>query len=204
MQPSSRDGPWVQHRDYLVKSRTQALNRLPVVLTNLVPGGARNDLTAARAAELLRGVRARDTAAKALRGLAVDLIGEVRQLDWGITKAASDIQTAISHSGTTLTTLCGIGSINAAKILSHVGDVSRFRSAAAFASYTGTAPIEASSGDVVRHRLSRAGNRQLNACLHVMALTQIRSHPDAAAYYQRKRTEGKSRREAMRCLKRRL
>src|SRR6185437_9132848 len=79
-----------------------------------------------------------------------------------------------------------------------------FRSAAAFASYTGTAPIETSSGDVVRHRLSRAGDRQLNLCLHVMALTQIRQDTSGRAYYLRKRSEGKSHKEAMRCLKRRL
>ena len=82
--------------------------------------------------------------------------------------------------------------------------INRFRSAAAFATYTGTAPIDVSSGDVVRHRLSRAGDRQLNLCLHVMALTQIRQDTPGRAYYLRKRTEGKSHKEAMRCLKRRL
>src|SRR5699024_10562592 len=100
--------------------------------------------------------------------------------------------------------LRGIGALNAAKILSRVGDVHRFRSAAAFASYTGTAPIEASSGDVVRHRLSRAGDRQLNCCLHTMAITQIRHPGPGKTYYERKRTDGKSHKEAMRCLKRRL
>jgi transposase len=88
--------------------------------------------------------------------------------------------------------------------LARVGDIRRFRSAAAFASYTGTAPIEASSGDVVRHRLSRAGDRQLNCCLHTMAITQIRHDGPGRAYYQRKRASGKSHKEALRCLKRRL
>src|SRR6202008_5159728 len=81
--------------------------------------------------------------------------------------------------------------------------VGRFRSAPAFASYTGTAPIEVSSGDVVRHRLSRAGDRQPNFCLHVMALTQVRHDTPGRAYYPRKRSKGKSHNEAMRCLKRR-
>jgi hypothetical protein len=85
-----------------------------------------------------------------------------------------------------------------------VGDITRFRSAAAFASYTGTAPIEVSSGDVVRHRLSRAGDRQLNCCLHTMALTQIRHDGPGRDYYLRKRAAGKGHKEAMRCLKRRL
>ena len=194
----------VEHRDDLVKTRTQTINRLHVVLTNLIPAGAQRDLTAERAAELLRGIRPRDTAGKTLRGLAVDLVTEIRQLDRRIAKAAADIQTAVTASGTTLTELCGIGALTAGKILGRVGTIDRFRSAAAFASYTGTAPIETSSGDVVRHRLTRAGDRQLNLCLHVMALTQIRQDTPGRAYYLRKRTEGKGDKEAMRCLKRRL
>ena len=153
---------------------------------------------------MLRGLRVRDPAAKTLSALATDLISEVRQLDRRIAKAANDIQTAVTASATTLTELYGIGSLTAAKILAHVGDIGRFRSAAAFASYTGTAPIEVSSGEVVRHRLSRAGDRQLNTCLHIMALTQVRQDSPGRAYYRRKRSEGKSHAEAMRCLKRRL
>jgi transposase len=194
----------VEHRDDLVKTRTQTVNRLHVVLTNLIPAGADRDLTAERAAELLRGIRPRDAAGRTLRSLAADLVSEIRQLDRRIAKAAADIQTAVSASGTTLTELCGIGALTAGKILGRVGTIDRFRSAAAFATYTGTAPIDVSSGDVVRHRLSRAGDRQLNLCLHVMALTQIRQDTPGRAYYLRKRSQGKSHKEAMRCLKRRL
>jgi transposase len=163
----------VDHRDDLVKIRSQTVNRLYVVLTHLVPRGAARNLTADRAADLLRGLRVRDPAAKTLRALATDLIGEVRELDRRIAKAANDIQAAVTASGTALTDLYGIGTLTAAKILAHVGDVGRFRSAAAFASYTGTAPIEASSGEVIRHRLSRAGNRQLNCCLHVRLFSKM-------------------------------
>jgi transposase len=194
----------IEHRDDLVKTRTQTINRLHVVLTHLIPAGAQRDLTADHAAELLRGSRPRDAAGKTLRGLATDLVTEIRQLDRRIAKAATDIQTAVSASGTTLTELCGIGALTAGKILGRVGTINRFRSAAAFASYTGTAPIDVSSGDVVRHRLSRAGDRQLNLCLHVMALTQIRQDTAGRTYYLRKRAEGKGHKEAMRCLKRRL
>jgi transposase len=194
----------VEHRDDLVKTRTQTVNRLHVVLTRLVLAGARRHLSADHAAELLRGVRPRDAAAKTLRALAMDLVSEVRQLDRRIAKAANDIQMAVSASDTTLTALHGLGALTAGKILGRVGDVSRFRSAAAFASYTGTAPIEVSSGEVVRHRLSRAGDRQLNFCLHVMAIAQIRHDTPGRAYYLRKRSEGKNHNDAMRCLKRRL
>ena len=153
----------VDHRDDLVKTRTQTVNRLHVVLTNLIPAGAQRDLTADQAAELLRKIRPRDAAGRTLRGLAVDLVTEIRHLDRRIAKAAADIKTAVTASGTTLTELCGIGALTAGKILGRVGTIDRFRSAAAFASYTGTAPIDVSSGDVVRHRLSRAGDRQLNS-----------------------------------------
>jgi transposase len=194
----------VDHRDDLVKTRTQTINRLHGVLTNLVAGGAKTDLTVERASAILRSIRPRDSAAKALRALALDLTDEIRQLDRRIAKAAHDIESSIAASQTTLTQLHGIGTLTAAKILSRVGDITRFRSAAAFASYTGTAPIEVSSGDVVRHRLSRAGDRQLNSCLHVMALVQIRNTTEGRACFLRKRAEGKSKKEAMRCLKRRL
>ena len=194
----------VEHRDDLVKTRTQTVNRLHVVLTHLIPAGASRDLTAERAAELLRGIRPRDTAGIILRGLAADLVAEIRQLDRRIAKAAAGIQAAVTDSGTTLPDLCGIGALTAGKILGRVGTINRFRSAAAFAAYTGTAPLDVSSGDVVRHRLSRAGDRQLNLCLHVMALTQIRQDTRGRAYYLRKRSQGKSHKEAMRCLKRRL
>ncbi|MFD6060204.1 transposase [Rhodococcus wratislaviensis] len=111
----------------------------------------------------------------------------MRHLDRRIAKATSDIEAAVVGSGSSLTELCGIGTLTAGKILARVGSIHRFRSAAAFTSDTGTAPIEASSGDVVRHRLSRAGDRQLNCCLHTMAITQISRDTPGRAYYQRKR-----------------
>ncbi|CAA9421846.1 MAG: hypothetical protein AVDCRST_MAG03-2602 [uncultured Rubrobacteraceae bacterium] len=92
----------------------------------------------------------------------------------------------------------------AAKIVGRVGSVSRFPTKARFAPYTGTAPIEASSGNLVRHRLSRAGDRQLNAALHIVAVCQVRYGGEGGDFYRRKLAEGKSRREALRCLKRRL
>jgi transposase len=194
----------VEHRDDLVKTRTQTVNRLHVLLTHLTPAGAPRGLTADRAAEILRQIRPRETATKTLRSLAVDLVGEVRALDRRIVKAAGDIAAAVESSGTTLTELSGVGVLNAAKIVARVGTVHRFRSADAFATYTGTAPIAASSGDVTRHRLSRAGDRQLNCCLHTMAISQIARDTPGRDYYRRKRAAGKSHREALRCLKRRL
>ena len=92
----------------------------------------------------------------------------------------------------------------AAKLLGHAGDITRFPSRDHFASYTGTAPVEASSGDVCRHRLNRAGNRQLNTALHLIAVCQIRDPSPGQVYYQRKLAEAKTPEEARRSLKRHL
>jgi transposase len=133
-----------------------------------------------------------------------------RSDQWGASTRSPDLQgggdidVAEKASGTTLTELHGVGALTAGKILGRLGDINRFRSAAAFASHTGTAPIEVSSGDVVRHRVSRAGDRQLNYCLHVLAIAHVRHHTPPGDYYLRKRSEGKNHKEAMRRLKRRL
>jgi transposase len=158
----------VEHRDDLVKTRTQTLNRLHGLLAQLIPAGPPTRLSADTAAQLLRTVRPRTPMLATLRALASDLIAEIRRLDRRISTTATEITAAVAASGSTLAQLHGIGNLLAGKILARVGDIDRFRSAAAFASYTGTAPIEVSSGHVVRHRLSRAGDRQLNSCLHIM------------------------------------
>ena len=194
----------VEHRDDIVRTRTQTVNRLHVLLTGLLPGGAPRQLDADTAARLLSTVRPRASGPATLRRLAAELIGEIRHLDRRIATTGTRISDAVAASGTTLTQLRGIGDLTAGKIIGRVGDITRFRSPAAFASYTGTAPIEVSSGDVVRHRLSRAGDRQLNYCLHVVAITQLRHDCPGRDYYLRKRASGKGHKEALRCLKRRL
>ena len=128
----------------------------------------------------------------------------MRALDRRIAELDERIRAEVEASGTMLTEIFGVGPILAAKIVGIVGDVSRFPSKAHFASYAGVAPIEASSGEVVRHRLSLAGNRSLNQVMHMIAVCQARSDPRGGAYHRKKLAEGKSRREAMRCLKRRI
>lgn len=110
----------------------------------------------------------------------------------------------LAGSGSSLTTIFGISDVLAAKILGHAGDVRRFASADAFATYSGTAPIEVSSGDVVRHRLSRNGNRALNNALHLAARVQTMHPGSGRDHYARKLAEHKSPREALRSLKRQL
>jgi transposase len=191
-------------RDFLVRQRTRTLNRLHVLLCDLLLSGAKRNLDANTAAALLRRLRPATAPARTRRQLAVDLVADLRTLDRRITAVEERLRQAVSRSATTLIELFGVGPILAAKLLGEVGDIGRFPTRHHFAAHTGTAPIEASSGEVVRHRLSRAGNRKLNHALHLMAIVQIR-HPTAGqAYYQRKLAEGKSRKEALRCLKRRL
>jgi transposase len=110
----------------------------------------------------------------------------------------------VEASGTTLTEIFGVGPVLAAKIIGTVGNVARFPTKAHFASYAGTAPLEASSGELVRHRLSLSGNRHLNYALHMVAVCQARSDARGGAYYRKKIAEGKYRKEALRCLKRRI
>jgi len=194
-----------ERREDLVGERTRALNRLHGLLRDLVPGGVAGKLSADRAARILRGIRARGGASARLRRrLASENLRDVRTLDRKIADLNGRIEAEVEASGTTLTEIFGVGPILAARILGTVGDVGRFPSKAHFASYSGTAPVEASSGEVVRHRLSLAGNRKLNYALYMVATSQARSDAPGGAYYRKKLAEGKSRKEALRCLKRRV
>ncbi|MDQ3481475.1 MAG: IS110 family transposase [Actinomycetota bacterium] len=136
--------------------------------------------------------------------VARELLEDWRWLDRRIPAAKQRLSDALTAYGTTLTDIHGIGEIGAATVLSIVHDPARFPSRAHFAAFNGTAPLEASSGDVRRHRLSRRGNRQLNKVIHVAARTQIRRDGPGRTYYERKVAEGNSRRESLRALKRQL
>jgi transposase len=194
-----------ERREDLVAERTRALNRLHGLLRDLVPGGVAGKLSADRAARILRSIRARGCASDRLRRrLASEVLRDVRTLDRKIVDLNARVEAEVDASGTTLTEIFGIGPILAATILGTVGDVARFPTKAHFASYAGTAPVEASSGEVVRHRLSLAGNRHLNYALHMVAVCQARSDALGGTYYRKKLAEGKSRKEALRCLKRRV
>jgi transposase len=174
------------------------------LLMDLVPGGARRNLTANRAAALLAAVTPAGAPAVTRWELATELVADVRQLEERIAAVEARIKTAVAQSNTTLLELFGVGPVLAARFLGEVGDVGRFPTKHHFAAHTGTAPLEASSGQVVRHRLSRAGDRKLNHALYMMAMVQVRRPSAGQAYCRRKLAEGKSPKEALRCLKRRL
>jgi transposase len=191
-------------RDDLVAERTRILSRLHVLLADLHPGGAKRELTATQAAAMLRQVRPVTVVDVERKRIARELLADVRRLDRQVKTASQTIRTAIREHGTTLTEVFGVGPVLAAKLLGHAGDITRFPSRDHFASYTGTAPVEASSGDLRRHRLNRAGNRQLNTALHLIAVCQIRDPSPGQTYYQRKLVEAKTPEEARRSLKRQL
>jgi transposase len=116
----------------------------------------------------------------------------------------AELNGAVLAGGSTLLEVHGIGLAGAARILADVGDVARFADRNRFASWTGTAPLDASSAEQIRHRLSRAGNRRLNHVLHIAAIVQLRNDTEGRVYYRRKLAAGKTPLEALRCLKRRL
>jgi transposase len=191
-------------RQELVEARIATVNRLHVVLCQLIPGGAPRNLSATKARPLLASVRPRDAVGKARKQLALDYAGELARLDARLKELKKDIAQVLTEHPSTLLEINGVGPINAAKILAETGDVRRFPSRHHFASYTGTAPVDVSSGDNNRHRLNRGGNRRLNHALHIAAVVQYRMPGPGQDYYRRKRDQGKTHLEALRCLKRRL
>ena len=174
------------------------------LLLELIPGGAKKNLSAAQAKALLAKVRPRDVAGKARRRVAAELIADLERVYRRSKEADKELKELVAATGTSLMDLHGIGPSGAARLLVEVGDITRFPNRAHFASWNGTAPIDASSGDQVRHRLSRAGNREINRVLHIMATVQLRTATEGRAYFDRKKASGKTSMEAMRCLKRRL
>jgi transposase len=191
-------------RDELGVTRTQAINRLHRLLLELLPGGAKKFLSAAQARELLATVRPRDIAGKTRRRLAAELITELARIGKRIKAADAELKELVAATGSSLLQVHGIGPSGAARLLGDVGDIARFADKGRFASWNGTAPLDASSGDQVRHRLSRAGNRRINRVLHIMAIVALRNDTEGRAYYRRKLAAGKTTMEALRCLKRRL
>jgi transposase len=192
-------------RDELSHLRVQTVNRLHRLLTELIPGGAnKRDLTALQAKRLLATVKPRSLVGRTIRRMAAEEIADLVAVDTKLKAIKKELKAAVAVRGSHLMDLFGVGPAGAARILCDVGDVTRFPDRNHFASWTGTAPLDASSGDQIRHRLSRAGNRRMNHVIHIAAIVQIRHETEGRAYYRRKLADGKTAMEALRCLKRRL
>jgi transposase len=191
-------------RDELSALRVQTVNRLHRLFAELIPGGAPRDLSATKAKALLAGVRPRTLVGKTTRRMAVEELADLVRVDAKLKALNRELKAAVLARGSHLMDLHGIGPAGAARILADVGDIARFPDRDHFASWTGTAPLDASSGEHIRHRLSRAGNRRMNHVLYVAAISQIRQDSEGRRYYRRKLQEAKTSKEALRCLKRRL
>ena len=195
----------VDHRDDLVDERRRCQQRLRWHLHELDPalrvplGALDRTIWLDRVA---RQLARREQTTQVL--ISRELVGRCRSLTRVIAELDRELQSRATTIAPQLLELPGCGPLSAAKLLCEIGPIDRFRSDAQLARHAGVAPLDASSGRHQRHRLDRGGNRQLNCALHRIAITQGRFHPPARAYLDRKHAEGKSRREALRCLKRQL
>jgi hypothetical protein len=172
----------------------------------LVPGGhGKKEITASQAARILSDLKPVGSVEAARFELALDFLADMRRIDAQMLEAKRRLEVAVKASGTTVTEVFGVGPYVAGTVIGYVVDVARFANRDHFAAYNGTAPIEVSSGGHKVFRLSRRGNRRLNHAVHMAAVTQVRfRHSEGRAYYDRKIKEGKSHKEALRCLKRRV
>lgn len=188
----------------LTAARTRAICRLHAVLCEMTEGGLSKNLSAKRAAAELRKLRPHDPVGIERKRIAAEFLDEVRRVDRALVELHVRSNDAVKLSRTSVTDVFGVGPIVACYLIGYSGDVRRFPTAGHYARYNATAPIEASTGPTKRHRLNPNGNRQLNHAIHIAALGQISHDTPGRAYYLAKQTDGKSRKEAMRCLKRRI
>ena len=196
---------WSKRYRDLGRTRTQVVCRLHAVLCELIPGGVSKAITAPAATRLLDSIEPATAVDAARCELAADFLDDLQRIDAQLRETRKKLTTAVQASGTSLTGLFGVGPVIAAAVIGDVKDVSRFPSRDHFAAYDGTAPIEVSSGQRTVYRLSRRGNRRLNHAIHMAAVTQVRHrHSEGRAYYDKKLAEGKTHKEALRCLKRRI
>jgi transposase len=195
----------LERRWRIVTTRQRVLVGIHEQLVKLIPGGVPRHLSANKTAAALRKIRPTDPVAAMRRHTIVELLAELRRLDRKCKVLDAELTRALNDYGTCLTNIAGIGPVAAATIISIVGDVRRFPNADHFASFTGTAPVAASSGEVVRYRLNLGGQREMNKVLHIAARVQSNMpNSDGRVYIHRKLAEGKTRAEATRSLKRHL
>jgi transposase len=198
-------GLLVDHRNDLVYDSTNHQRRLRWHLHELDPdlkipaGGLSNQINLDRVNRRLQRMP-QTVQVQICR----ELVRRIRELNRRVTELARELAKLVKQTAPQLLQIVGCGTLCAAAIIAEIGGITRFRNEAKLAAYAGVAPLDASSGRQQRHRLNRTGNRQLNRALHIIAVTQIRMHPPAIAYYTRRQAEGKTHREALRALKRHL
>jgi transposase len=185
--------------------RTRVVCRIHALLVDLDPGGIAKEINASDVDRFLAELHPATPVEQARFDLAVELLDDIRRLDEQLKASHKRIRTAVAASGTTLTDIFGVGPILAAMLVGYTGDIGRFANPDRYAAYNGTAPVEFSSGGRVVHRVSQRGNRPLNHALHMAAISQLRQpHSEGRAYFDRRVAEGKTNKEALRALKRKI
>jgi transposase len=183
--------------------RTRVVCRMHALLVELAGGGIAKEINASDVDRFLAEVTPSTPVEQTRYDLAVELLEDIRRLDAQLKASHKRIRAAVRASATSVTDLFGVGPIIAAMLIGYTGDATRFGNRDRFAAYNGTAPVEFSSGGRVVHRVSERGNRQLNHAIHMAAICQLRQpHSDGRAYFERKVAEGKTKKEALRALKR--
>lgn len=194
-----------ERRRSLLRTRGKIVNQLHALLRELIAGGVPADLDWKAAQIALNSCRPGTASDQMRKSIALDLEKDLRRVTVQLDENAERIEEQLRTCGTHVTEVFGVGPITAGRILARTGNPHRFPSEAAFAAYTGSAPVQVASADNNRHRLSRGGDRVINSALHVIAISQARSSGSPGhAYVQRKLAEGKTSREAIRCLKRQI
>ena len=199
----------VEHRDNLVGERTRLLNQLHMHLGHGEPTykerlGALKEhrtLQACQTYTLPSNDSVVQMRAQIIRQLATLILNLTETIEQGETE---QIEPLVDQANTPLLSIQGISHLTAAKLMARVGPIDAVKSAASLARYSGIAPVPLSSGSSQRHRVNGEGDRQLQAIFYLIALVQKRCNPFAQAYFAKKRQEGKTQKEAMRCLMRRL
>ncbi len=192
-----------RHRD-MARLRNKHCSRLHALLLELEAGGIGVKISVSNASELLDRISVTDEAARYRILVAREVVDDIARLDATLSASKKRIAVAVTASGTSVTNIVGVGPIGAATIIGYTKDVSRFPTKGHYATYNATAPIEVSSAGNTRHRLNLRGNRILNHAIHIAAVTQLRHDTIGRVYYQKKIAEGKTPKEAIRALKRRI
>jgi len=192
-----------RHRD-MARLRNKHCSRLHALLLELEAGGIGVKISVSNASELLDRIGVGDEATRYRILVAREVVDDIARLDTALKASKGRIAGAVQASGTSLTDIVGVGPIGAATIIGYTKNVSRFPTKGHYATYNATAPIEVSSAGNTRHRLNLRGNRILNHAIHIAAVTQLRHDTNGRAYFDKKIAEGKTPKEAIRALKRRI
>jgi transposase len=188
----------------MARLRNKHCSRLHALLIELEAGGIGTKISVRNASELLDRISVVDEAIRYRILVAREVVDDIARLDQTLKASKKRIAVAVQASGTSVTDIVGVGPIGAATIIGYTKDVTRFPTKGHYATYNATAPIEVSSAGNTKHRLNLRGNRILNHAIHIAAVTQLRHDTIGRAYFDKKIAEGKTSKEAIRALKRRI